>query len=103
MLKSSAEDEDDRMDELSNDEDAIWETSDRRLLELQMLAQAPDEDTTDLAFLYHWYGFLTVEPITQVDNLLQLTKPSARRITGLKADGLDKGLEHINAFITSVL
>ena len=57
----------------------------------------------DLAFLYRQYGFLTVEPITQPDNLLQLTKPSVQRITGLKADGLDEGLEHINAFITSVL
>ena len=92
MLKSGA-----------RDEDAIWETSDRWLLEPQTPAQAPDKDTTDLAFLYCWYGFLTVEPITQLDNLLQLTKPSAQRITGLKADGLDEGLEHINAFITSVL
>ena len=103
MLKSGAGDEDDRMDELSDDEDAIWETSDRWLLEPQTPAQAPDEDTTDLAFLYRRYGFLTVEPITQPDNLLQLTKPSMQRITGLKADGLDEGLEHINAFITSVL
>ena len=92
MLKSGA-----------RDEDAIWETSDRWLLEPQTPAQAPDEDTTDLAFLYRRYGFSTVEPITQPDNLLQLTKPSTRRITGLKADGLDEGLEHINAFITSVL
>ena len=45
MLKSGAGDEDDRMDELSDDEDAIWETSDRWLLEPQTPAQAPDEDT----------------------------------------------------------
>jgi len=106
MLSSLAGDNDgelDKLDELDEADDALGEGMDRLLLEPDTPAQLPGEDTSDLGFLYRRYGFLTVKPTSIPANMLELSKAAARRITGLKSDGLDDGLGYAGSFITSVL
>ena len=103
MLSTIVGENDQELDELDDAEDALGESLDRWMLEPQIQAQAPGEDTTDLGFLYRRYGFLSIEPTTMPDHILQLKKQAARRITGLKADGTDDGLQYTNHFITSIL
>ena len=103
MLAGVERDDGQELDELDDAEDALGESMDRWFSEPDKPAQVPSRDDTELSFLYRRYGLLTVEPTTTPENVLQLTKPAARRITGLTVDGVDDGLAHLSHFITSVL
>lgn len=103
MFSSTVKGNDDELDELDDAEDALWEDFDTRFLEPQAPALPPGEDTSDLAFLYRRYGFLSVEPTTTPPDVLQTARSNIRRAVGLTPEGLDAGVTYIKQFVTRIL
>ena len=103
MLSSIVKGNDDELDELDDAEDALREDFDRRFLEPQTPAQLPEQDESDLAFLYRRYGFLSADPTTTPHDILPNPRRNIRRAVGLRPEGSDEGLTHINPFVTRIL
>ena len=63
----------------------------------------PDGNATPLDFLYHRYGYLTVEPTNPPTIAPRIDRSTAHRIVGLEVRNTPDPLDHLTAFVSSVL
>jgi len=103
MLGDPADDNKQCLDELDSDEEALAEFQDQWFLKPNMPAPPPNTGLTPLAFLYRCYGFLTAKPTVIPGTVHEWKKESVRRIPGLTPDAINDGLDHLPAFISTIL
>ena len=63
----------------------------------------PEDNPEPLEFLYHRYGFLSIEPSAPPQNILPFSKSSAYRTVGLEVESSGKYPEHLNSFLTYII